>query len=177
MSRSSRGSLAQTQRAGPGLRLRRSPGLAARPDPDLSGPEQRRGLPIPVSSRVGSASGTVARAGCYTALQSRGGDGFSPSSRSRSLGWMWTARGDPPEGSRNTPQERQKIQFSCSPNQFGSNVRVPLSATLASAPSLKSTRGRPLALVSTSSGASNTCSSRSRRYTSKGGPTRTHLPL
>jgi len=26
-----------------------------------------------------------------SALQSRGGDGFSPSSRARSLGWLWTA--------------------------------------------------------------------------------------
>jgi len=28
----------------------------------------------------------------FSALQSRGGDGFSPSSRARSLLWLWTAR-------------------------------------------------------------------------------------
>jgi len=35
----------------------------------------------------------------FSALQSRGGDGFSPSSRARSLLWLWTA----PPKNRRTP--------------------------------------------------------------------------
>jgi hypothetical protein len=48
--------------------------------------EQQRGLPIPATNRVrfaGRISGT--RRKLFSALQSRGGDGISPSSRARSL--------------------------------------------------------------------------------------------
>src|SRR5580658_10186556 len=41
--------------------------------------------------REDSANGSVARAENFSALQSRGGDGFSPSSLARSLLWLWTA--------------------------------------------------------------------------------------
>src|SRR5271155_2745731 len=47
--------------------------------------KQQRGLPIPATNLDDSLRETVARAENHSALQSRGGDGFSPSSRARSL--------------------------------------------------------------------------------------------
>jgi hypothetical protein len=51
----------------------------------LNGLKQQRGLPIPAADLDDSLTGTVARAEIFSALQSRGGDGFPPSSRARSL--------------------------------------------------------------------------------------------
>jgi len=51
----------------------------------LSASEQQRGLPVTAAKLLDSLRETVARAEYFSALQSRGGDGFSPSSRARSL--------------------------------------------------------------------------------------------
>jgi len=56
-------------------------------------PQHQRGLPIASleSQLPATQNQRQWRALKISALQSRGGDGFSPSSRARSLGWLWTA--------------------------------------------------------------------------------------
>jgi hypothetical protein len=117
--------------------------------------------------------------GISSALQSRGGDGFAPSSRHGVSGGCGGGLRHPvPHAGWNAAILRvndlaeRPGKRALRNNDF--QLQLYVSSSLRRA--RKFTRGRPAGPSSTSSGASKTCSSNSRWYTAAGGPTRRQRP-